>query len=249
MMSGNFSQFLNWPSVFITVGGTLGAIIVSFPPSRLKNLGPVMKKAFTQGKTNLQEDLETIVALSEITRREGLLALEDSIDNYNIDDDFMKRGIMLIIDGADEEQLRNSLEAETYFMQQRHQRGYGMVDMIATVAPALSLMGTYIGLIPMLTSLEDPRRLGPLMAVELVTSFYGAFLAYVIFSPIAKRLKTMNADEVARREFLLEGLVAIQKGQNPKIIREELSSYLRSKQDADAMGRQQQSEMNPKKVA
>ncbi len=228
---GDIKAFFNLPSVFITIGGTLSALVISFPPERLRNLGTVMRKAFSREKNDIPEDIRTIVALAEISRREGLLALDDVVDKYT-DDVFLKRGISLIIDGADGDQLRTSLEGETYYMQQRHQKGYAMLDYIATTAPALGLMGTYIGLIPMLNHLDDPTKLGPLLALELVTSFYGCFIAYVIFAPLAKRLKFMNMEEVSRREILIEGLTYIQQGINPKVISEELFSYMNMDRNA-----------------
>lgn len=223
--TGSFMNFVNVPSFLITVGGTFAAVIVSFPPNRLKTLWPVMVKAFKNDRLDVKEDIDTIVSLSEISRRDGILALEDVINDYT-DDEFLRRGITLIIDGADEEQLRTSLEGETYFMQQRHQKGYAMLDMIASTAPALGLLGTYVGLIPMLNNLDDPAKLGPMMALELVSSFYGAFLAYIIFSPLAKRLKIMSAEEMTRREILIEGLAYLQQGKNPKLIIGELGSYV-----------------------
>ena len=224
-MSGDIKTFISWPSIYITLGGTLAAMILSFPPERLKTLWPVMKKAFVNEKFDFEKDIDTITNLAEITRREGLLALEDAIDKYT-DDKFLKKGILLIVDGADKEQLREYMETEIYFMQQRHQKGHAMLDMIASSVTSLGLMGTYVGLIPMLHSLEDPTKLGPLMAIELVTSFYGAFFAYVIFMPMSKRLKVMSANEVTRKEFLLEGLTDIEENQNPKMIREKLVFYM-----------------------
>lgn len=228
--SGDFATFFNLPSVFITVGGTLASCIVAFPPNRLKSLGPVMRRAFKTEGSDIAADIETIVALATVARKEGLLALQDAVDQYT-NDDFLKRGIGLMADGANTEELRYSLEGETYFMQQRHQKGSAMLDMIAATAPALGLMGTYIGLIPMLTNLEDPSTLGPLMALELVTSFYGAFLAYVIFSPMSKRLKNMNGEEATRREILIEGLVCIQQGKNPRTIEDDLVRFANLKRD------------------
>ena len=151
--------------------------------------------------------------------------MEDTIDRYT-DDAFIQRGIRLIVDGADEEQLRNALEGATYFMKQRHQKGAAMVNMIAATAPALGLVGTYVGLIPMLNNLDDPSTLGPMMALELVSSFYGGFMAYVIFSPLAKRLRFLSEEEETRRDLLVEGLAAIQQGKNPKLIKEELFAYM-----------------------
>lgn len=248
LVSGHINLFWNLPSAFITIGGTTGAIVVSFPPSRLKTLGPVMMKAFKRERYDLEKDVETIVALAEISRKEGLLALEDYIEQYT-EDEFLKKGILLIVDGADEDQLRTSLEGATYFMQQRHQKGYAMLDMIAAIAPSLGLLGTYIGLIPMLNSLEDPTALGPLMALELISSFYGAFVAYIIFSPLAKRLKIMSAEEVARREILIEGLAYIQQGKNPKIIADQLISYINLKQDNEGGSKKQQNKFKSEEVA
>lgn len=222
--SGHAGSFWNIPSIFITLGGTLGSVVIAFPPSRLKTLGSVIKRAFMKDNTDIKEDIKTLVKFSEISRREGLLALEDIVEQYT-EDPFIRRGIGVIVDGGDEEQLRNILEGSTYFMKQRHQKGSAMLSMIAITAPALGLLGTYVGLIPMLNSLDDPTALGPMMALELVSSFYGAFIAYIIFSPLSKRLKIMSGEEESRRELLIEGLAAIQQGKNPKLIKEELSAY------------------------
>lgn len=225
IVSGHPVLFWNLPSLFIIVGGTLGAVITAFPPKRLKTLIPVMRRAFLKEKYDTKEDIITLVKFSEISRKQGLLVLEDIVDEYT-DDEFIKKGIQLIVDGADEDQLRNLLEGSTHFMKQRHKKGVAMVNMIAATAPALGLLGTYVGLIPMLNNLEDPASLGPMMALELVSSFYGAFIAYVIFSPLSKRLKIMSDEECSRREFLIEGLAAIQMGKNPKMIKEQLSAYM-----------------------
>jgi chemotaxis protein MotA len=181
-------------------------------------------KAFDKDKYDLREEVLAILALAQIARREGLLALESAVDEYT-SDAFVKRGILLIVDGADEEQLRNSLEGTIYFMKLRHQKNAAMMEMIAATAPALGLLGTYVGLIPMLVSISDPSALGPMMALELVSSFYGAFLAYVVFSPLAKRLKVASGEEELRREVLIEGMVAILLGKNPRLIKEELEAY------------------------
>lgn len=223
--SGHADYFWNLPSAFITIGGTLASVVMSFPPKRLKTIGKVMKRPFIKDRHDIKEDIFALGVLAEVSRREGLLALDDAIDQYT-DDDFIKRGIRLIVDGADEDQLRAALEGATYFMKQRHKKGAAMIDMIASTAPALGLLGTYVGLIPMLNNLDDPTTLGPMMALELVSSFYGAFIAYVVFSPLAKRLKNMSEEEESRRELLIEGLVAIQQGRNPRLIRESLAAYM-----------------------
>lgn len=222
--TGEAGLFWNLPSFFIIVGGTLGSFVMAFPLSQLKTFGAVVKRAFIKDNFNIKEDIMILIKLAEISRREGLLTLEDHIDHYT-DDEFIKSGVMLIVDGADEEQLRNLLEGSTYFMKQRHQKGAAMLDMLAATAPALGLLGTYVGLIPMLNNLDDPAALGPMMALELVSSFYGGFIAYVIFAPLAKRLKIMSKEEASRRDVLIEGIAAIQQGKNPKLIKEELFAY------------------------
>ncbi len=237
IVTGEPVLFWNLPSAFIIFGGTLGSFIIAFPPQRLKTFGSVVKRAFKRDEFDLKEDIVTLVKFAEISRKEGILALEDYIDQYT-EDEFIRRGMRLIVDGADEEQLRNLLEGSTYFMKQRHQKGASMLDMLAATAPALGLLGTYVGLIPMLNNLEDPTALGPMMALELVSSFYGAFIAYIIFSPLAKRLKIMNKEEESRRELLIEGLASIQQGKNPKLIKEELSAY--ANLDLDAAEEQEQ---------
>jgi len=223
-VSGHAELFWNVPSAFIIFGGTIGATIMAFPPQRLKTIGTVTKKAFSNSHFDLKKDIASLVRCAEISRKDGLLALDNHIDDLT-DDAFLKMGIQHIIDGADEDQLRDLLEGSTYFMKQRHQKGAAMLDMIAATAPALGLLGTYVGLIPMLNNLDDASTLGPMMALELVSSFYGAFVAYVIFSPLAKRLKIMNKEEETRRELLIEGLAGIQQGKNPRLIREELQAF------------------------
>lgn len=227
--AGNADTFINVASIFITVGGTTGVVIISFPFKRLKTLGAVMKKVFIHDKCDSLKDIDTIVSLSQISRQKGLLALETAVAEYT-DDDFIVKGILLLVDGADRDALRSSMMTELYFMQQRHKKGYGMLDMIAATSPSLGLLGTYIGLIPMLVNLQDPTSIGPKMAVQLVTSFYGAFLAFIIFTPFSKRLKTLSAEEVTRKELIIEGLTGIQEGKNPRVLREELMTYISRKE-------------------
>lgn len=225
LVSGSVGLFWNLPSLFIIVGGTTAALIMAYPPKRLKSLGSVIKKAFSRDNYDIRKDINTLVHLAELARKEGFLALEDSLDQYN-DDKFLKRGVQLIIDGAGEDELRYSLDGATHFMKKRHKEGAAMLDMIAATAPALGLLGTYVGLIPMLNNIKDPDTLGPLMSLELVSSFYGALIAYVIFSPLAKRLKNINTEEETRRELIVEGLVAILEGKRPQQIKEDLSLFM-----------------------
>lgn len=227
---GNLGLFVNVPSLLIIVGGTAFAIVMSFPSKDLKNIGAVIKQAFTRDDHDVLADIDTIVELSDIARREGLLAIDDYVETC--DDPFLKKGLTLLVDGTSREDLEASMMSDIYHAQRRHRTGASMINMIATLAPSLGLVGTYVGLIPMLVNMRDPDKLGPMMAIELVSSFYGGFLAYVIFAPMAKKLKSKTTQEKIRHEMLLEGILAIQDGKNTRRIKEELLAYLAYKEAA-----------------
>lgn len=222
--TGQTELFWNLPSFFIIVGGTIGSFVMAFSIKDLKRFPEVFIKAFDNDEFDIRKDIYILVKLSEILRTKGLLAIDEYIDDY-VDEPFLKEGIMMIVDGADEERLRDKLEGETFYMKKRHQNGAAMMDMPAETAPALGLLGTYVGLIPMLNNLDDPSSLGPMMVLELVSSFYGAFIAYVIFSPIAKKLKVLSKEELNQRSIFIEGLVGILNGVIPRLLKDELASY------------------------
>ncbi|MEA5065781.1 MAG: MotA/TolQ/ExbB proton channel family protein, partial [Eubacteriales bacterium] len=230
------------------LGTTFAVMIASFPLQQLKLLPKVVAKAFTVEKHDADADIETIVALNEVVKAKGLLALE-SVSHLYENDSFLKRGVLLMLDGANEDQLRDSLNDDTYFMSQRHKRGSAMMDMLVATAPSLGLLCTYVGLIPMLTSLDNPTTLGPMMAIELVSSFYGGFLANVIFGPISKRLKLLHNEEVGRRELLLEGLIGIWLRKNPRLIREMMISLTRTHDAKSKPGKQPKARAEARKAA
>ena len=225
---GNVGLFINIPSLLIIVGGTACVLIMSFPFSVLKTLGSVLMQAFVLDRHEPLDDIETLVELCEVSRRKGLLALE----SYAMEttDPFLKRGLNLLIDGCDLEEVESALQREISHSQRRHGDGVAMVSMIASTAPGLGLVGTYVGLIPMLVNMMDPDKLGPMMAIELVSSFYGGFLANVVFSPLAKRLQRNSAMEKARNMLLMDGLLGIRNSKNPRLLREELMSHVTKKQ-------------------
>lgn len=217
-------SFLDWPSVLITIGGTIASTVVAYPWTSLKRLGPIIKTTFTKNKIDLYAEIETILGIANTARREGLLALENSLARVN--DPFMKKGIMLIVDGTDPEFVKTVMEAEIYFIQDRHAQCQAILDSMAAYAPAYGMIGTLIGLINMLRSLSNTDALGPSMAVALVTTFYGVVLANLVFNPMSKKLKVMTAQEALRKELLLEGLLSIQAGENPRIIQKRLYSFI-----------------------
>lgn len=217
--------FVNLPSVFITIGGAAFATIASYPIKTLKTMGTVLKKAFTAGaEIDLQKDIEMIMTIANIARREGLLALEDAVEK--MDNEFFKKGIMLVVDGADPELIKNIMEAEIYFVQDRHATGQSMLETLSELGPAYGMIGTLIGLINMLNNLDDPSSLGPGMAVALITTLYGSMLANWFCIPLSKKLKSKTAEETMEKELLLEGLLSIQDGENPRIIKDKLVSFI-----------------------
>jgi chemotaxis protein MotA len=224
MLDGNVADFLNIPSVFIVFGGVIASTIVSYPMESLKNLGKLIGNAFKVKKVDYQSDIENIVKIANIARREGILALEESVKEMN--DPFMQKGIMLIIDGSDPELVKSVLETELIFIKERHSSGQAILLQMSSFSPAFGMIGTLVGLINMLQRLDDPSTLGPSMAVALVTTFYGVVLANLLFTPFAKKLGVQSNEECLRKEMILEGILSIQDGENPRIIREKLNAFL-----------------------
>lgn len=223
-LSGEIGSFINYPSLFITVGGTIASTIISFPGETLGNLFTIYKLAFKEKKVDLREDIELVIGIANIARREGLLALEDAV--RDMDNPFLKKGVMLIVDGGDPELVKSIMEAEIYFVQERHSQGHKVLDTMAAYSPAYGMIGTLIGLINMLKDLTDSASLGPSMAVALVTTFYGVVMANLLFTPISNKLKSQTAAEVQQKELLLEGLLSIQDGENPRVIRDKLNAFV-----------------------
>ena len=232
MLSGNVMDYVDGASVFIVFGGVIAATAASYPMSTLKTLMKVIGNAFTAKNVDLQKDVDMIIDVANIARREGILALEESIKDT--EDAFLKKGIMLIIDGSDPELVRSIMETELAFIKERHSSGQAVLLQMSAFSPAFGMAGTLIGLINMLQTLDDMASLGPNMSVALVTTFYGVLLANLIFTPMAKKLKAQSDEEYLRKELILEGILSIQDGENPRIIREKLNAFLPQSQVGSA---------------
>jgi chemotaxis protein MotA len=228
VLSGQLVWFWDFVSILITMGGTLASTMISFRGKDMKNVIPVLKKAFKKSNIDLNKDIDLIIDIANVARREGLLALDEQLTQ--IDDPFLRKGVSMIVDGTDIELIKSILQTEVYFVQARHQEGQNLFNTMAGFAPAYGLIGTIIGLILMLQTLDDLGSLGKKMAVALVTTFYGSVLANLIFTPIAKKLKSLSDEEVLQKELYIEGLLSIQEGENPRIIREKLNSFIARKE-------------------
>lgn len=219
--------FWNPPSLMITVGGTFAATLINYPLRQMLGVVGVLKNAFFKKAMDPSEVISILVSFAEKARREGLLALED--DAQQLEDGFLQKGIQLVVDGTDPELVRSILETELAFLEDRHKAGQGIFETMGALAPAFGMIGTLIGLIQMLKNLDDPSAIGPGMAVALLTTFYGALMANLIFIPIAGKLKVKSAEEVLLKEVMIEGILSIQSGDNPRIVEEKLKAFLAPK--------------------
>ncbi len=226
-MGGGAGAFFNVPSLLITVGGSFSALLISFPLEKVIGAASVAKNCFTHRLPSPTEVIKQIVELATICRRDGPLALESKIEQ--IDDSFLAKGVQLVVDGTPQETLREILEIEISWLQERHSTGKKIFESLGASAPAFGLVGTLIGLIQMLRSLDDPSQLGGSMAVALLTTFYGALLANLFCVPIAGKLEARSKEELLVRELMVEGLTSIAAGQPPRLIEEKLKAFLAPK--------------------
>lgn len=218
-------NFFDIPSIFITIGGSLCCVMIMSPSIRgfFENISS-FRLAIRTIPLNEEETIKSIIELSNVARKEGLLALEEA--SNGIDDDFLKKGVLLIVDGTDPELVRNILETELDCIEARHGSKIQFWESLSAMGPAWGMIGTLIGLVNMLKKLDDVNSIGPNMAVALVTTFYGSILANWICIPVATKLKANSAKEIMIKEVVVEGLLSIQAGENPRVIEEKLKSFL-----------------------
>ncbi|WAA11736.1 flagellar motor protein MotP [Fervidibacillus halotolerans] len=219
-----FLQFIDIPSMIIVFGGLTAAMFISFPPKEMKQIFIVIKQAFSKEEDNLPQLIDLFVRLSDRARREGLLALEAEMEE--VDDPFIKKGILLAIDGVESDTIVDIMKAEISAMEERHSKGRSLLERAGEFAPAWGMLGTLIGLILMLEDLNNPATLGPSMAIALTTTLYGSLLANLIFLPLASKLGMKTEKEVFLKQVIIEGVIGVQSGQNPKLLEEKLSAFL-----------------------
>jgi len=216
--------FYDLPSIMITVGGSIASLMVGYPLKKLLKIPVFFKQALFPPSYDLNELIVTIVSFSEKARREGLLALEDDLEE--LDDPYMRKGLQLIVDGTDPELVKNILENEVEQMVNRHDENKRVFDDWATFAPAFGMIGTLMGLVMMLVNLSDRASIGPYLAVAIITTFYGAIICYLFCQPLAARLDCMTNDEVLYRAIIVMGVLSIQSGDNPRIVKDKLITFL-----------------------
>jgi chemotaxis protein MotA len=222
MLNGSINAFVDIPSTLIVLGGTLAVVLISERLDKVFTAIQVAKHAFIQREPDVAGTIKRILELSNKARREGILALEDE----TVEDPFLSKGLRMAVDGIAREEIRETLSVELIAMKARHNRGQNLFKFAGATAPAMGMIGTLIGLVQMLQSLDDPSSIGPAMAVALLTTMYGAIMAFVICNPIAEKLKRRSAAESMNMTLVIEGVDAIAKGHNSAIIRDKLEARI-----------------------
>jgi len=243
-LGSGLRTFIHIPSMLIVVGGTFAATLINFPLPEILKIAKAAIKVLKSESLDPSASVPVIVSYAEKSRQEGLLSLESSVDE--VEDDFLRTGLRLIVDGNDPEDVRDTMETELEYLEERHKRGQQLFLAMAKYSPGFGMIGTLIGLIAMLQSMDDPTTIGPAMAVALITTFYGAFMANLVFMPIAGKLKARTADESLMRRITLEGIIMIQAQVNPRYIGQKLLAYLPPKLRESAM---QKDEAREREVA
>ncbi len=223
-LGGGVTFFIDIKSLMIVAGGTISATLIQFPLGRVFGVISVVRNAFTEKNINPNQTIEDLVGFAEKARREGILSLENSLEE--VTDDFLKSGIRLAVDGVEPELIKDILNTELAFIEDRHKIGQNIFQAMGSFSPAFGMIGTLIGLVLMLQTMEDPSSIGPAMAVALLTTLYGAVAANVVFLPIAGKLKNRTAEEILVKEITIEGIMSIQSGDNPRIVRQKLQAFL-----------------------
>jgi chemotaxis protein MotA len=211
-------------SVFMTIGGSFCALLINHSLSRVLALFGIIGRIFKVINFGEQQLMSKLMQFSEKARREGLLALEDELED--LDDEFLKKGLRMVVDGTDAEVIRNLMENELNQMEARHASWCKILDDWSKLAPGFGMLGTVMGLIGMMRNLEDKSRIGPNMAVALITTFYGAIMANFLLIPIKGKLEGQNAAEMLVREMTIEGVISIQAGENPHILKQKLLAFV-----------------------
>ncbi len=224
--------FINVSGLMIVVGGSTGAMLINFQLDQAKQVLKVLKQVVFEKVQDLASLRQQFVDLAQKARREGLLALEDDLET--IDDPFLRNGLQMVIDGFEPDSIRDIMETEIQTLEKRHQLGQNMFRTWGNLSPAFGMVGTLIGLVQMLGQLEDPDAIGPGMAVALLTTFYGMLMANLLFNPIAGKLAIRSELEVARKEAIVDALLALQAGVNPRILQEKLKAYLSPQEREEA---------------
>jgi chemotaxis protein MotA len=223
-LGGSPGAYLDIPSVLIVIGGTAASTMGAFPLVNILKLPGVTQKTLKGGAGDPAALIEQLVSFAEIARRDGILALESVTDQMK--DDLLIVGVKMAVDGTDPELIEAVMEADVENMMVRHDAGKGLFDTMGRYAPAFGMNGTLVGLVAMLANMSDPSAIGGGMAAALLTTLYGAILANVLFLPLADKLALKNEEEILIKTIIIKGVMAIQSGDNPRVVEQKLMTFL-----------------------
>ncbi|WP_428242236.1 flagellar motor protein PomA [Gynuella sp.] len=222
VLGGNLGMFYNLPSILIVVVGSIFVVMQKYSLEQYLGAMKIAGKAFSFKMSKPEDVIEEIVEMADTARKGGLLSLEGK----EVSNEFMSKGIQLLVDGHDPEVVRSLLTRDMKLTTSRHSAGASIFNAMGDVAPAMGMIGTLIGLVAMLANMDDPKAIGPAMAVALLTTLYGSVMANVVFLPIRDKLNLRASEEDLMQKLIIDGLLAIQAGQNPRIIESLLKTYL-----------------------
>lgn len=216
--------FINVPSLLIVFGGAASAVLISFPLKNVLGMFGVVRKTLQQKSRSPVKLIKDLVSYAEVARRDGILSLENL--TKEIDDEFIVKGIQMAVDGTDPELIEQIMTSELESLEERHSSGKALLDALGKYAPAFGMIGTLIGLVVMLANLDDPDKIGPGMAVALITTLYGAVAANLVFIPMADKLEKRSGEEILLKTIVIKGVMSIQSGDNPRIVEQKLKTFL-----------------------
>jgi chemotaxis protein MotA len=224
MSGGSLGYFIDLPSIILVVGASGTTVYFCTPARNVKQIFKIIRKAFFFQSKSIEKLIEDLVSYAEIARRDGILSLENT--TKDIDDPFIVRGIQMAVDGTDPELIEQIMNNELDNLGERHEAGKGLLDAMGKYAPAYGMIGTLVGLVVMLQNMDDPSKIGSGMAVALLTTMYGALIANGLALPLADRLARRSAEEVLYKTIIIKGVMAIQSGDNPRIVEQKLRTFL-----------------------
>ena len=216
--------FIDPKSAMLVIGGAFASVMISFPLARFLGAAKVMKKVFFHKEESIKALIDDLVGYAEIARRDGILSLENATRDAK--DPFIVQGIQMAVDGTDPELIEQIMNSELDAIAERHEQGKAVFDAIGRYAPAYGMIGTLVGLVIMLMNMDDPSKIGPGMAVALLTTMYGSMLANMFALPIADKLGKRSNEELTRKSIVLRGVMSIQSGDNPRIVEQKLKTFL-----------------------
>lgn len=224
LMGGDGTWFINYPSVMIVLGGTMGATLLAYPLSEVLGVFKVAKNVFLHRTQMAGELIPLMSSFAKKARQEGILSFESQLKD--IEDPFLARGMQMAIDGMESSSIEEVMSIEIEYLEMRHSLGSEIFSTLGAFAPAVGMLGTIIGLVQMLMQMDDPSQIGAPMAVALLTTFYGTLLANLLFLPVARKLKTRSKQEVLVKQMILEGVISIQSGDNHRVVEQKLKAFI-----------------------